>query len=160
MNQSVRYAGFWIRFLADVIDTLILTAVSWGLEILVLGAFYWIQFSLMPGGGGIESAPEFWDAFSGLFVQVLNVGIYLALSFPYFAYGTFKYGTTLGKRPFGIRVVDAETLGPITLKQSIIRFAGYSLSGILLLAGYLMAAWHPRKQALHDLMAKTVSLRT
>jgi uncharacterized RDD family membrane protein YckC len=47
---------------------------------------------------------------------------------------------------------------PISMKQSVIRSIGYAISYLPLAAGYLMAAFHPEKRALHDLLAGTVSI--
>ncbi len=62
--------------------------------------------------------------------------------------------STIGKEAFGVIVqgVDGkqETMGQATL-----RHVGRILSNILLGLPYLVCAFHPRKQALHDIMAKT-----
>lgn len=92
-----------------------------------------------------------------MFIQLLFYGVYSCVAFPYYVWGHFRYGTTLGKKPFGIYVVSAADQGRLTLSQSIIRTAGYVLSSLPFACGYLMAAFHPRKQALHDLIAGTVS---
>jgi uncharacterized RDD family membrane protein YckC len=57
-----------------------------------------------------------------------------------------------------IYVVDAKSFKPITLKQSVLRCMGYVVSGLPFLCGYLMAAFHPEKKALHDLIGGTVSI--
>ena len=44
------------------------------------------------------------------------------------------------------------------MKQSVVRTVGYALSYAPLGAGFLMAAIHPEKRALHDLIAGTVSI--
>jgi uncharacterized RDD family membrane protein YckC len=156
-SPAPRYAGFWIRFLADIIDTLVLTLVSWIVEFIVLGAIYLVWGFILSRQG--ETIPGFFDAFNAYALQMVNIGMYFCVAFPYYVWGHFRWGTTLGKKPFGIYVVDAKTLGPVTLKQSIGRFAAYGVSYALVATGFLMAAFHPRKQGLHDLMAGTVSVR-
>ncbi len=154
--MSVRYAGFWIRLIADIIDSLVLTALSWLLEYILLGMVYgvWALYMKMHA----QLAPPFSDAFNPFYLQIVNVGLYFCLAFPYYVWGHFYWGTTLGKRPFNIYVVSADTLGPITIKQSMVRFFSYLISYLPFCAGFLMAAIHPKKQGLHELVAGTVSV--
>jgi uncharacterized RDD family membrane protein YckC len=59
---------------------------------------------------------------------------------------------TLGKRLVGLRVVsDAGTR--ISFARANGRYWAKSLSGLTLGIGYLVCAFTPRKQALHDLMS-------
>jgi uncharacterized RDD family membrane protein YckC len=143
-----RYAGFWIRFVANLIDTIVLTVASWFLELMILGAVYWIG----------SRAKPFQDAFNPFMLQVFNGVLYLLLAFPYYTWGHYRYGTTLGKKPFKIYVVGMATFLPITGKQSVIRTLAYALSYLPFGAGFLMAAFQPEKRALHDLVAGTVSI--
>ena len=153
-NASVRYAGFWIRFVAEVIDSLILTLAAWLLQLLVVGIYSWVR---KLAGDGVEfpfSTPR------GAFVlQLINAVIYTILAAVYYTIAHYRYGTTLGKKPLGIYVVNHENLEWISLKQSVVRTFGYILSYLPFLIGYLMAAFHPEKRALHDLIAGTVSIR-
>lgn len=154
-GAEARYAGFWIRFLADIIDSLLLTIVSWVIEGILLYGFYRLDLLIHPD----LAKGSFVDAFTPFFVQMFNLGIYTCLAFPYYVMGHFKYQTTLGKRPFGIYVVDAKTHESLTVSQSILRCVGYVPSYLLFCAGFLMAAMNPRKQGLHDLIASSVSIR-
>lgn len=145
---SIRYAGFSIRFLANLIDGIILTVASWLVSLMILGALYWI----LGWSGGLSSVNQF-------FVQLLELSAYILLAFLYYTYGHFRYGTTLGKAPLRVYVTQAETFSPLTLKQSVIRSLAYTLSYLPFGCGFLMVAFHPEKRALHDLIARTVSTR-
>jgi uncharacterized RDD family membrane protein YckC len=149
MPTQTRYAGFWIRLVADLIDTLILTVASWFLELMILGVVYWL---------GSFGKP-FADAFNPFFLQIFNGVLYVLLALPYYTWGHYRYGTTLGKRPLQVYVVTASQGLPISLKQSWIRCFGYVLSYLPFCAGFIMAAFHPEKRALHDLLAGTVSVQ-
>lgn len=155
--MNTRFAGFWIRLVADILDGLLLTVVSWIVEYLLLGVFYWAWSAWLSRQG--QPIPSFGRAFDPLMLQVFNAGLYLCLAFPYYVWGHFRWGTTLGKRPFRIYVVSVESLGHITLNQSIARCLGYVPSYLLFGTGFLMAAFHPEKRGLHDLIARTVSIR-
>ena len=114
-------------------------------------------------------APGYLDTVSPFTVQVMSLVVYVILAVPYYVWTHFCYGTTLGKR-YGmtlstlglcsrrIYVVRAGSYEPITLRQSWIRCLGYAASYLPFGCGYLMAAFHPQKLALHDLFAGTVSI--
>ena len=65
---------------------------------------------------------------------------------------------TLGKLAIGLYVADTHG-DPITFWRAVLRNALKSLSTLLLGLGWLAAAFTPRKQALHDLLAGTLVLR-
>jgi uncharacterized RDD family membrane protein YckC len=153
----VLYAGFWVRFLAHCIDSLILTFISCGLEFGVLGIFYCIKWMLLLKQG--ETPPPFDEAFNAFFLQIFNAGLYFCCAFPYFVWGHFNWGTTLGKRLFSVYVLQEQTQEKITLQQSVARFFLYGLSYLPMGIGFLMVIFHPHKQGLHDLIAKTISVK-
>lgn len=64
--------------------------------------------------------------------------------------------STIGKESFGLIVQTAEKGAELTLGQASLRHLGRLLSEILLGLPFLVAGFHPKKQALHDLMAKSV----
>lgn len=156
MSESkAKYAGFWIRVIADFLDSTLLDVVSCLLELMILGAVYGVGvliFSREKMGG------SFLDAFDPFFLQLSLVGIRGALSLFYFSWGTYRYGTTLGKRCFHIYVVSEAGHSPVNLKQSIIRCAAYLVSYLPFGTGFLMVAFQPEKRGLHDLIAGTVSV--
>jgi uncharacterized RDD family membrane protein YckC len=147
-DSTSRWAGFWIRFIANLIDTGLLTVASWFLELMILGAVYWLG----------SHQKSFQDAFNPFMLQVFNGVLYLVLAFPYYTWGHYRYGTTLGKRPFRIYVVSMSDLLPITKKQAIVRTLSYVLSYLPFCAGFIMVAFQPEKRALHDFIAGTVSI--
>jgi uncharacterized RDD family membrane protein YckC len=148
-------AGFWIRFVATVIDWVILQCATWLLELLILGALFWTRVAL----GAIDADLGFWGEFNSLEAQLLEGGIYLLLSLPYYVWSQSRFGCTCGKALLGIRVVRSDGKGAITLRQSAVRWVSYLISYLPLGTGFLMAAFHPEKRALHDLIAGTVSIR-
>jgi hypothetical protein len=58
-----------------------------------------------------------------------------------------------------VKVVSEPDHGPLTLRQSMLRLAGYVLSAIPFWWGYITAGWEPKKRGWHDFLAKTVSIR-
>ena len=66
--------------------------------------------------------------------------------------------TTPGKLLMGCRIVDADTLQPISHKQALIRLVGYFISALPMYLGFVWAAKDKRKQGLHDKLANTLVL--
>ncbi len=150
-QASYSYAGFWIRLLADIIDSLVLTAVSW--------------FPTY----AMEALLENSRPLTTLEVQYVSMGWYFLFAFPYYVFGHTRYGTTLGKKLFNIYVVEFDGNLPrvtsdvatwkISLRKSIIRFFAYGLSYLILASGFLMVIVHPEKRGLHDLLSGSGSIR-
>jgi uncharacterized RDD family membrane protein YckC len=170
-NKTPRYAGFWVRVIADLIDSLFLD-LSAGIVVLVfLGAVYWIRWIAFAGTGSsvqsdfqadfqaVHSQAPWLSGFDPVHLQLGLVGVRIVLTLIYFTGMTYKTGTTLGKRPLRIYVVNEKDGTPLTLKQSWIRCFAYALSYLPLGAGFFMAIFSPKKQGLHDWVAKTVSVK-
>lgn len=157
--QTWRYAGFWPRLVADIIDSWILAVASWILQWILLALFFVLK--TMITGSASQATLSFWGSLNSLYLQVLNAGLYFCLAFPYYVWGHYRWGTTLGKRLFKIFVVrEGEgEFASLSIGQAISRFFAYGLSYLPLGAGYLMAAFHPQKKALHDLVSGTVSIQ-
>jgi len=145
---GLAYGGFWIRSLAYIIDTLILTAVALaisfatGLEFLTVSTqefrsetFTSVNFTATPA----------WPSWLMYFVYF--VGLW-ALR-----------GQTIGMTPFGLRVVRASDGARIGPGRAIGRFAGLILSFFVLLIGVIWVAADGRKQGWHDKLARTVVVR-
>ena len=159
------YAGFWIRFVAYLIDSLIL-----GAGIFVLFSIFAIVMSVIgvaSGGtlvgingsfnGRTDVSPVF-ILIVGLMELVLWVVI-MGGSWLYFAkLESGPQQATIGKRVLGLRVTDL-TGQPITFGRATGRFFGKIVSAIPLDIGFIMAGFTERKQALHDMIAGTLVVR-
>lgn len=127
------YAGFWRRFSAYWLDAVLVNVVSFA-----------ITFSLVTMQPGFDLAATL-------------LGI--VLSWLYYALmHSSRPQATLGKMAFGIKVTDLEGERISFLRATGRHFAAW-VSAILLLIGFLMAAFTERKQALHDQMAGTLVVR-
>ncbi|MCF6310066.1 MAG: RDD family protein [Sulfurimonas sp.] len=65
-------------------------------------------------------------------------------------------GATPGKKLMKIKIVDADNFEIVGFAQAAKRFAGYILSSIPLLAGFVMVFFTKKKQCLHDKVSNTV----
>lgn len=143
------YAGFWLRVVAIIIDGLVfspITLASWLLQ-------HWAQNaeqnSLSPAamiGIGLLLIAD------GLFIIVAR-WLYFALM------ESSPWQATLGKKALGLRVtgMDGQRIG---FGRATGRYFGKFISAIPLGIGFMMAGWTERKQALHDLIAGTLVIRS
>lgn len=148
MMETRTYAGFWIRALASLIDDVIVMAGSFALSFLGL---YFVYFIMQPG-------KPFTEAFTGGFIQTVNLAAMSFVSIPYYIGFHWRMGWTPGKRLLRIRVIRDVDSGPLSLGKSASRYFAQFLSALPFGAGYVMAALSKKKQALHDRIAGTVSV--
>jgi uncharacterized RDD family membrane protein YckC len=141
---EVVYAGFWKRTAAYVIDSFLLTIIT-----TVISTVTGLAMLPLVMAGATQP----------LLVVVLQVASYLVqlvVMAGYFAwFHASPHQATPGKMAIGIKVVDGQG-APISFWRAIGRFFATFVSTLLLMAGYLMAAFTGRKQALHDLICGTL----
>jgi uncharacterized RDD family membrane protein YckC len=66
---------------------------------------------------------------------------------------------TIGKRVLGIKVIDLAGQR-ISFGRATGRYFGKIISGMIMYIGFIMAGFTDRKQALHDMMAGCLLVRT
>ncbi len=133
----MKYAGFWIRTLAHLIDFVIWNGVEFGLESAITKTF------ALPATGE----------------QIVGVVLTLLIAYLYYVELPMKFGTTPGKKLFHIYVVRLNQDQPVSRKVLLLRLIGYVFSYLALGCGFLMVLFHPRKLGLHDLFSGTASIR-
>lgn len=138
------YASFGERFVALVIDWIILGVFTWVVGIV-------LAFVVYAAGGSSEAA-------SGVFGSIVFLLALLATWLYFAIQESSDRQATVGKRAMKIVVTDEQGR-----RLSFARATGRSyarlLSGMFFLLGYVLAAFTARKQALHDLIAGTLVLR-
>lgn len=145
----IQYGGFWRRFVAALIDGIILNiALSIIMSIFGVGAGF-AQFG----------DPAYLEA-AGVGAVLLLIVISFGGQWLYFALmESSSMQATLGKLAMGVVVADAKG-ERISFGRATGRYFAKILSGMILMIGYIMAAFTERKQALHDLLAGTVVYKT
>ena len=155
--EDIRYAGFWVRFMASFFDTLFL-AMPIAVLIYFMSAGEWFDFAqyqqnmkaAMAGHAtaALENQPQMSMKWELLFeVSVLLITI---------VFWRKWRGATPGKKFVHIKIVDAKTYKDIDNKQAIIRTVGYLASTFSFMIGFLMVAFRKDKRGLHDLLAGTI----
>jgi uncharacterized RDD family membrane protein YckC len=135
----VRYAGFWIRFVAAILDGIVVTVIA-----LVLGA---VLAMLVSVSGAVDQLEVILHIFSTLASYVIQ-WLYEALL------TSSARQATLGKMVLGLKVTGLDGQRISFARATGRHFAKY-ISAIILMIGYIMAAFTERKQALHDMIAST-----
>ncbi len=130
-NKRLEYAGFWIRFVAYLIDSILLFCINTVFEY----AFF--------------EESSFFDSNVGVQIISLIIGVL------YFGFmESSERQATLGKMAVGIQVGD-ENGNRLSFANALGRYFAKIPSALILLIGFMMAGWDERKQALHDKIAGT-----
>ena len=128
--RNPHYSGFWIRFVAAILDALII-----GIPVGIIG--WGLAFAI-----GVASMMYVAQLASVVLVVYLD-GI---------------KGGTPGKLILGMRIVN-EQGNYIGIPMAILRYIGKILSAIIIGIGFLMIAFTEKKQGLHDKIAKTFVIK-
>lgn len=142
--SNLRFAGFWIRFVAIFIDGLILYVAD-----TLLGFMFGIYPFFMRQSSVMRGSPETAIAMSFVLIA-LTYGVRCA-------YETFFVGSlggTPGKLALGLRVVLPDG-GKIGFGRAFGRYWAKLLSGLILCIGFILAAFDKEKRALHDTICNT-----
>jgi uncharacterized RDD family membrane protein YckC len=135
VRSASRYAGFWVRVIAFMID---------GIAIGI------IVSAVTVGRGGIVLGDQWFT-----FVAWRNF-IETVIGFAYFTlfWSTIGGGQTLGMRIFGLHVVGADGR-PVSIGVAVLRWIGLIISAAAILLGLVWVAFDARKQGWHDKIART-----
>jgi uncharacterized RDD family membrane protein YckC len=129
-----QYASFGKRFLAALLDGIIISIVN------ILVTFV---LRAILGRSGVNVAN---------LLGIVVAWLYYAIQ------ETSPKQATLGKQALGIVVTDLQGKR-IDFVKATIRYFSKIISSIILLIGYIMAAFTEKKQALHDMIAGTLVLK-
>ncbi len=154
--KEVRYAGFWIRFLASFFDTLFL-AVPIAIVIYIISGGEWFDLTQYQQNLQSAMAGNASSALNNSPKMSLNWEILFEISTLVITMIFWKKwrGATPGKRFVHIKIVDAKTFKDIDNQQALTRSIGYIASTFIFLLGFIMVAFRKDKRSLHDILANT-----
>lgn len=146
VNYSSRsqYAGFWMRFVAYLIDGIIMLVPA----AMIISSIVFFQAIFFYDAFLYDNLGWFWE--DGIYYLL---GILMNL----FYFGIFhatKWQATPGKRILNLKVVD-ESGNRLSFGRSMLRSLATYISTIPLYIGCILAGITERKQALHDIIVKT-----
>jgi uncharacterized RDD family membrane protein YckC len=155
-GAAVRYAGFWRRFVAWVLDWLIIGAV-FSVPMFMFGIGMWSDsYTLRTTHGWNYNTYGDHTGFAGAMMSMWLV--YFVGAWLYHALmESSKQQGTLGKMALGLRVTDLEGRR-INFGRATGRYFAKILSTLIFMIGYIMAAFTSKKQALHDFIGGTLVL--
>jgi len=138
--ENFQYAGFWIRALASIIDTVLLIIVLIPLFLLIYG---------VDGMAAEDTATSPLE----LLITYVLAPLVVILFWHY-------KSATPGKIMLRLKIINLNESGPkLGVGQSIGRYVGYYLSSIVLGLGFIWIAFDKKKQGWHDKLAKTIVVR-
>lgn len=156
--EHSNYAGFWMRFVAYIIDNVIITTLQ---SVMIMPIFVMLGF-------GFETTQGFdFDAMFnamfeediigmiGVFVSVMSTAmttLFVILTLYYSLMESSKYQATVGKMMLGLKVTDMNG-EKLDFVKALLRQFGKIVSRIIFMIGYIMAGFTEKKQALHDMIA-------
>jgi len=129
-TPKLRYAGFWIRLLAFVIDWMILG---------IIGYFV--------GATQVEGNPDF-------SAKVSYTGWKAIIPIAYFFLFWVRFSATPGKLICGLRIVESDGR-KLSWGKALLRLVSYVPSGVVLLLGFIWVGFDRHKQGWHDKIAGT-----
>lgn len=139
-DSEFEYAGFWIRFVACLVDNLI---------IMIIIAPYWFYNYQQMAAIPVDQMPLYsaGDAILHLVIGAAVVWFWV------------KKGATPGKMLFGLQVRDAKTGQFISVPRALLRYFSYLISSVILCLGLIWVGFDKKKQGWHDKIAKTVVVK-
>jgi uncharacterized RDD family membrane protein YckC len=151
VQPAFRYGGFWIRFVAVMIDGIILGVAGSALQILLLGRSFRSFTQIRPGAPPDEALAAL-GSMMGILGASMLIGTVIGASYEGFFIS--RLGATPGKMALGLKVVRPNG-GPVSLGRAVGRYFAKWLSSITLGIGYIIAGFDAEKRAMHDMIVDT-----
>ena len=155
MSNGMQYGGFWRRAIAAFVDAFVIGFIALPF---FLVAFAGMIFYIISAGGGVWTASTTIgtnEVIAGFVINLVILLVYIG----YFAgMESSLRQATYGKMMFGVKVVDEDGFR-ISFWHAVGRYFAKYLSIFTLFIGFLMAAFTKKKQALHDMVAKTLVIK-
>ncbi len=155
--REVKYAGFWLRLAAYIIDYIVLQLV---VGIMSLPFMVGMITGIIAASKEASEGPEI-IAIVGVIMSFVFVIVIISLIVGWLYYALLessKYQGTLGKVAVGIKVTD--TIGnKITFARATGRYFGKIISSMTIYIGFIMAGFTVKKQALHDIMSDCLVIK-
>ncbi len=142
-SNVMEYAGFWIRLVAKILDSLIIGS--------TFAAIIFLHLALI-GGFKLTITPEEMQSMDKS-VGLLFIFLWLLGAFhPVYFLG--KYAATPGKMLLGLKVIRSNG-EQVTYLRAFCRLLSEGLNNMIFCIGYIMAGFTEEKTSLHDIICDT-----
>ena len=139
-STPVGYGGFWIRFVAYIIDAILISLVFG-----VVTSIFGVRYVEMDDLSRIDPTTNL--------LSLVVAWLYFALM------ESSERGATVGKMAMGLRVVSNDGKR-ISFMNATGRYFAKILSALIFCIGFIMIAFTDRKRGLHDMIAGTLVIKT
>lgn len=140
-EQELKYAGFWVRVWASVIDSILILCITFPLLISIYG---WSYFDT-DQTGFIAGPADF--LISWLLPAIAIIVFWI------------NKQAIPGKMAIAAKIVDAQSGNAPSTGQFVGRYFAYIISALPPCLGFLWVGFDRRKQGWHDKLAGTVVVR-
>ncbi len=157
--MSTNYAGFWLRFVAYIIDAIIIYVVQ-SFVFIPLFAMFGVSFASQMSNPEVMTEAEaigMIGPIMGMMGATMILGIIISVAY-WSIMEASKLQATVGKLALGLIVTDAQG-NRLNVGQAIIRNLCKIISSMILFIGYIMAGFTDKKQGLHDMIANTLVVK-
>jgi uncharacterized RDD family membrane protein YckC len=161
-KQGINYAGFWLRFAAHLIDFAILSLARFILIVpmilIIIGTAIKLKDvhsfdDLISDGNWLRIAMIVGSVILFSLLSLVITWLYYSLM------ESSKYGGTLGKIAVEIKVTDLQG-NRISFARATGRYFSRIITNMTLYVGYIMAGFTEKKQALHDVIASCLVIKS
>jgi uncharacterized RDD family membrane protein YckC len=162
------YVGFWKRFVAFLIDSLVVSLILSPVMLALYGGGYFDRLNaelaalLVSSGDPNADAARMLEILGRRDSAIAALGdirVQIGLVVATILFWRFR-GATPGKMLVKAKIVTAEGLAPASTGRLIGRFFAYFVSTFPAFLGFLWIAFDKRKQGWHDKLAGTVVIRS
>lgn len=157
--MNTNYAGFWRRFVAVVIDGILIGCIQVFVLVPLLAA---VGISFASNVENVDvNDPENVAGMMGAIMAAAGATWILttAIQVLYFTFmESSKFQATVGKMALGMKVTDVNGV-KLDFTKALVRNLCRIISGMIFFIGYIMAAFTEKKQALHDMIAGTLVVK-
>ena len=165
--REPEYVGFWKRFLAFLIDSLVVSLILSPLMLALYGGGYFDRLNAELAALRVSSGDPNADAARVLeilgsrdsaIMALGDIRVQIGVVVATILFWRFR-GATPGKMLVKARIVRASDLGSPSTGRLLGRFFAYFISIVPMFLGFLWIAFDRRKQGWHDKIAGTVVIR-
>lgn len=157
--MNTNYAGFWLRFVALLIDGLLIGVIQF-VAIMPLLAIFGIGVADdLQNMESMDEAEAMGMVGSMMAMGFATQAVFFVINTLYFALmESSSKQATVGKIVLGLKVTDVNG-NKLDFVKALVRNLCKLISSAIFLIGYIMAGFTEKKQALHDIIASTLVVK-